>query len=57
MRHFMNRTYLEKACEEIDASVFSGDLLFDKEDREALIEYIRRWTDAIKEHEREILPT
>ena len=41
----MKRKYLEKACEEIDASIFSGDVLIDEDtsDREELIQYIRRW--------------
>jgi hypothetical protein len=45
--------YLEDACEGIDASIFSGDLLYDDERREMLKEYIGRWTRTITEHETE----
>lgn len=45
--------YLEDACEGIDASIFSGDLLYDDERREMLKEYIGRWTRAITKHEAE----
>lgn len=43
--------YLEKACEEIDASVFSSDMLFDDARRAMLKNYLGRWTRAIAEHE------
>ena len=43
--------HLEQNCEGIDASVFSGDMLFDDERRKMLTEYIGRWTRAIKAHE------
>ena len=38
------------ACESIDASVFSGDLLFDAEAVLQLEEYIGRWQRAIEAH-------
>jgi hypothetical protein len=47
----MNRKYLEKACEEIDAAVFSGDTLWDDRDRTALSGYVGRWTRAIAQQE------
>lgn len=47
----MNRPYLEEACESVDASVFSGDVLFDDRDRTALKGYMLRWARAIAEHE------
>jgi hypothetical protein len=50
----MNRTYLETSCNEIDASIFSGDVLFDDGDRVALREYAERWLRAIDEHEKSI---
>jgi hypothetical protein len=47
----MNRQYLEDACEQIDAAVFSGDTLYDDDDRAALKEYVQRWVRAIDSHE------
>ena len=44
--------HLEDACESIDASVFSSDMLFSPVRRELLKDYIGRWTRAIEEHER-----
>ncbi len=44
-------THLENNCENIDASVFSGDLLFDDARRTMLKDYITRWSNAIKNHE------
>lgn len=41
--------HLEQACESIDASVFSGDVLESPENIKALEEYIGRWTRAIAE--------
>lgn len=43
--------HMENACEAIDASVFSSDMLFDDERREILKEYIARWSRAIQSHE------
>lgn len=37
--------------ENIDAAIFSGDLLYDEERRKELKEYCERWQKAIKEHE------
>lgn len=48
----MKRYYLEKACEEIDASIFSGDVLFDDKDRKQLKEYMKRWIKEIDSHEK-----
>lgn len=50
----MNRPHFEKACEEIDASVFSSDMLFDDDARTALHHYIKRWLRAIYEHRLEL---
>lgn len=47
----MNRIFLEQACEEVDASVFSGDVLWDDRDLGALKGYIARWSRAIQQHE------
>jgi len=44
-------TDLENYCENIDASVFSVDLLFDDDRRNMLKHYITRWSNAIKNHE------
>lgn len=37
------------ACEEIDAAIFSGDVLWSR--LEELKNYVDRWSTAIKEHE------
>lgn len=42
---------LHDRCESIDASVFSGDLLFIDESRAELKQYAARWLRAIGEHE------
>jgi len=44
-------SHMEDACESIDASVFSSDMLFDDERRNILKDYIGRWTRAIEAHE------
>lgn len=40
---------LEHFCEEIDASIFSGDALYTS--RDILAEYVKRWQRAIDEHD------
>lgn len=45
------RTYLTDACEEIDAAIFSGDVLYSAEEREELKVYFTRWNTAIASHE------
>lgn len=40
--------YLENACEEIDAAMFSGDAFSKDENRKALREYIGRWEREMK---------
>jgi hypothetical protein len=42
---------LEELCENIDASVFSGDLLWQTYNRNKLKQYCERWQRAIAEHE------
>lgn len=49
-------THLEDNCENIDASVFSSDMLFDDEQRQMLKNYISRWDRAIAKHEAAELP-
>jgi hypothetical protein len=44
-------THLERACESVDAAVFSSDMLFDAEHRAMLKDYLGRWTRAVQEHE------
>lgn len=44
--------HLHSACESVDASVFSGDVLYDDNSRNKLKEYMGRWQRAIAEHER-----
>ena len=45
------RKYIEQACEEIDAAMFSGDAFLEKEERESLTRYINRWQRQMKEFE------
>lgn len=40
------RDYLEKACEEIDAAIFSGDSLYDAKALAEFKEYLERWIRA-----------
>lgn len=47
------RNYLEEACEEIDAAMFSGDSFLQKENRDELMIYINRWLKALP-HQEEI---
>lgn len=42
------RQYIEDACEEIDAAMFSGDAFLDEEHRKGLIEYMERWQRELK---------
>lgn len=46
MNHF------ERACEGVDAAIFSGDTLWDDEKRHMLKDYLARWNRAVEEHER-----
>lgn len=46
----MNK-FLEDACEEVDACVFSGDSLFDPDNRAEFRKYLERWLRAINERE------
>ena len=41
----------EKSCEEVDASVFSGDICFRPDARATFKEYVGRWTRAIEKAE------
>ena len=45
------RDYIKNACEEIDAAMFSGDAFIEKEERDALSNYIGRWQRQMKEWE------
>lgn len=47
------RDYLKNACEEIDAGVFSGDVLYCDDERKELKEYVERWARAIASHEQD----
>lgn len=46
----MNR-FFEEECDRVDASVFSGDALFDYETREEFKRLLARWSRRIKEFE------
>lgn len=41
--------HLEQHCEEIDAMVYSGELLYFDAQRKLLAHYISRWTRALAE--------
>ena len=43
--------YLVTACEEIDATVLSGDLFFNDQARSEFKDYLERWGRAIAERE------
>lgn len=45
------REYLKRAADEIDASIFSGDVLYCPKEREELKMYIGRWQRAIAQQE------
>jgi hypothetical protein len=47
------RKYLKDACEELDAGVFTGDVLFNTEERHEFAAYLTRWMKAVKDHEKE----
>jgi hypothetical protein len=42
--------YLEKSCEELDATVFSSDMMFDPERYAMFKRYLGRWNRAVEEH-------
>ena len=44
----MLRKYIEDACEEIDAAMFTGDAFYDEEHRKSLLDYMERWKKEIK---------
>lgn len=48
------RTFLADACESLDAGIFSGDVLYQDEERAALKEYVERWQRAIVAHEQPV---
>jgi hypothetical protein len=43
--------YFEQQCDIIDASVFTGDILFDKNVRKRFREYLIRWKKATDDWE------
>jgi hypothetical protein len=43
--------HLERACEGVDASVFSSDMMFDPERYAMFKYYLARWNRAVEEHE------
>jgi hypothetical protein len=40
---------MERACNEIDAAVFSGDEFFDPEAADRLVWFMTRWVKGLKE--------
>ena len=49
------RDTFEMQLDSLDATIFSGDVLEDKENRECLKAHLARWYRGIEEKEREIL--
>jgi hypothetical protein len=47
----MMDNYLDKLCDELDAAIFSGDLLYVETQRSLLKTYLERWQRAVNEHE------
>jgi ADP-dependent phosphofructokinase/glucokinase len=45
------RDYIEDACDNIDAAMFSGDAFLDPEHRKELRDYMARWERKMKEWE------
>lgn len=43
--------HLERACEGVDASVFSSDMMFDPERYAMFKYYLARWNRAVEQHE------
>lgn len=41
--------YLEQACEDIDAGIFTGDVLYQPDQMAHLEQYVGRWQRAIAE--------
>ena len=42
-------TFLEQACEELDATIFNGNDLEDEDQRIVFSQYLKRWERKIKE--------
>lgn len=51
------RDYIEDACDQIDAAIFSGDAFFDKGHIERLRWYMERWGKQLKENENSLNET
>ncbi len=50
----MNNKHVDKECDTLDASVFSGDFLYNKENREEFQAYLGRWSrklQSVRENE------
>lgn len=47
----MHQRY-DEACDALDASVFSGELVCVPGNRKGFKEYLERWSRAVAEHER-----
>lgn len=48
------RDYIEEACEQIDAAIFSGDAFEDFEHRKELRKYMSRWTNQMDEIQKQL---
>jgi hypothetical protein len=46
-------SHLERVCEELDASVFSSDMMFNPERYAMFKEYLGRWNRAVEEHDKD----
>jgi hypothetical protein len=49
-------SHLERACEELDATVFSSDMMYDPEQYAMFKEYLGRWNRAVEEHDKAEAP-
>jgi len=45
------RDYLTKLLDELDACIFSGDLLYINEEKELFEKFLCRWNNAFTEHD------
>jgi len=45
------RAYIDEYCDNLDASVFSGDAFQDRKSIKEFREYMARWERGLKEHE------
>lgn len=52
----MKDKHVDDLIDSLDASVFTGDFLFDKSDREEFKMMLERWSKEVKSYEEDPLP-